>query len=181
MSLADSIQIKTVNKIHFVSYELRFVHIIFTISPVACPAGKYGPRCGGDCPACVNGHCDSATGSCVCKSGWTGSLCETGEFSFLPPTNEVCEGYFFTGACLSTGGGHAWQGGMCGGGHAWQGGHVWQGAWIAGGVHGRGHAWQGGKHGTHAPPRHILWDTVNEWAVRILLECILVINCFWLI
>ena len=30
---------------------------------------------------------------------------------FVPPANEVCEGYVFTGACLSTagGGGHAWQ------------------------------------------------------------------------
>ena len=28
-------------------------------------------------------------------------------FSLLPPTNEVCEGYVFTGVCLSTGG--VWQ------------------------------------------------------------------------
>ena len=34
---------------------------------------------------------------------------------FLPPTNEVCEGYVFTGVCLSTGEGHVW----------WQGGHAW--------------------------------------------------------
>ena len=34
----------------------------------------------------------------------------------LPPANEVCEGYVFTGVCLSTGGGgRAW----------WQGGHAW--------------------------------------------------------
>ena len=35
----------------------------------------------------------------------------------LPPANEVCEGYVFTGVCLSMGGGP-----MCGcsqGGHAW--------------------------------------------------------------
>ena len=51
----------------------------------------------------------------------------------LPPANEVCEGYVFTGVCLSTGGGRAWLlpggGGMCGcsggacmvapGGRAW--------------------------------------------------------------
>ena len=41
----------------------------------------------------------------------------------LPPANEVCEGYVFTGVCLSTGGGvrgrgHVWQGGVRGGGHA---------------------------------------------------------------
>ena len=37
---------------------------------------------------------------------------------FLPPANEVCEGYVFTGVCLSTWGGvcgcSRGQGGMCG-------------------------------------------------------------------
>ena len=76
---------------------------------------------------------------------------------FLPPANEVCEGYVFTGVCLSTGGGgmhgggggHAWrgacvvgEGGMHGGGCAWQGACV-AGACIAGGMHGRRHTWQG--------------------------------------
>ena len=83
----------------------------------------------------------------------------------------------------------AWQGGMCGTGRAWQwggmcgkgacmaGGHVWHGACMAvrwgacvargqGGMRDRGCAWQ------------ILRDTVNEWVVRILLECIPVINAF---
>ena len=76
--------------------------------------------------------------------------------------------------------GHAWQGGMCvAGGHVWQEdmygrGCAWQGAHVClgdawhGGMHGRGHAW-------HAPPpNQILRDAVNERAVRILLECILV-------
>ena len=49
------------------------------------------------------------------------------------------------------GGGHAWQRGMHGGEACMARGHVW-----------RGHALQ------------ILRDTVNERAVRILLECILV-------
>ena len=46
-------------------------------------------------------------------------------FFSLPPANEVCEGYVFTGVCLSTQGGgmHGFiRGGMCGfiwGGHAW--------------------------------------------------------------
>ena len=66
---------------------------------------------------------------------------------FLPPANEVYEGYVFTGVCLSTGGacmvapgGHAWllRGGMCGcsqGGHAWllPGGRAWL---LGGGMHG---------------------------------------------
>ena len=72
---------------------------------------------------------------------------------------------------LSTGGrgcawqgGHAWRwGAMCGRGHAWQGvcmagACVAKGACMAG-----GRAWQ------------ILRDTVNERAVSILLECILVL------
>ena len=44
------------------------------------------------------------------------------------------------------------------------GGVCGRGACVAGGVHGGGHAWQ------------ILRDTVNERAVRILLECILVLR-----
>ena len=158
----------------------------------------------------------------------------------LPPANEVCEGYVFTGVCLSTGG-RAWLllGGVHGyslGGHAWlllggmrgcsQGGHVWLlpgecvvapgGACVVamGGMHGcsqGGCVWllQGGMHGCSgghvwllpgehawllggcawllpevcmvAPGGHVrdtmrYGDMVNERAVRILLECILV--CF---
>ena len=85
------------------------------------------------------------------------------------------------GVCVV--GGHAWLEGACvvggaclvGGGHAWldwgawlEGGmHGW-GACVVGGVHGwRGHAWLRGMH-------RIQLDTVNEQAVLILLECILV-------
>ena len=82
------------------------------------------------------------------------------------------------GACMA--GGHAWlQKGVCGWGacvvdrgHAWLGKHVW-----LGGVHGFGGecmvVWGGAwlQRGMH----RIRPDTVNERAVRILLECILVI------
>ena len=53
----------------------------------------------------------------------------------ITASNEVCEGYVFTGVCLSMGGHEhgAWQGGDM---HGW-------GACMAGGMHGRGHAWQG--------------------------------------
>ena len=79
----------------------------------------------------------------------------------LPPANEVCEGYVFTGVCLSTEGGgvhgrgrHVWQGGMHGRGVCVAGGHVWRrglgwgcalqgGMCMAGGMHGGGHARQG--------------------------------------
>ena len=63
----------------------------------------------------------------------------------------------FTGAWR--GGGRAWQGACMAG----QGGHAWWGACVAGEC-----AW-------HAHPLQILRDTVNERAVRILLECILVV------
>ena len=65
--------------------------------------------------------------------------------------------------------GHAWKGR----GHAWWG-HEWQGVVCGGGMHGGGGcAWQGAcMAGDRA--WQILRDTVNERAVRILLECTLV-------
>ena len=85
--------------------------------------------------------------------------------------------------CPQGGGGRAWQGSIHGRGRAWQGEHAWWGGGCAcqGDINGDGwggHAWQGGMRGTHAPPRQILRDTVNERSVRILLECILVIDIF---
>ena len=63
--------------------------------------------------------------------------------------------------------------GVCGRWVCLAGGCVWQGAWMAGGawqgVHGRRGMCGGGWHAWQ-----ILRDTVNKWAVRILLECILV-------
>ena len=57
-------------------------------------------------------------------------------------------------------------GGMHGRGACMAGGHAWQG-----GMHGRGRAWQGCVRG-----RGVAWHMVNERAVRILLECILVVS-----
>ena len=70
--------------------------------------------------------------------------------AFLPPVNEVCEGYVFTGVCLSTGG--------------------WCLPLVPGGCL---------QHppDRHPPPQRILRDTVNKRAVRIPLECILVVEC----
>ena len=86
---------------------------------------------------------------------------------------------------LSTGGGHAWlPGGACvvarWGIRGCHGGHVW----LPGGVYGCGGGWlwgacmaaggmRGGRGGVHGIRR----DTINERAVRILLECILVRLC----
>ena len=75
------------------------------------------------------------------------------------------------GACMA--GGHAWLGGMHGRGTCMVGGGMHgKEACMAGGMHGRGCVWQGvcvagGVRGI-----------VNERAVRILLECILVLLIF---
>ena len=106
-------------------------------------------------------------------NGFMQSSCKfCGRMSCLPPANEVCEGYVFTGVCLSTGGACV----ACGrgayiardrGGEACvAGGCAWLVACMAGGVHGMA--------GGACMPQQIPWDTVNERAVRILLECILV-------
>ena len=142
----------------------------------------------------------------------------------LPPANEVCEGYVFTGVCHSVhGGGHVWLlGGACvvapGGVWGWCGRHAWL---LWGGMHGcsrggrcgcsggdmhgcsgghvwllggacmvalGGHAWFSlGGHAWFSGGACMLfwgacvvfrWDTVSERAVRILLECILVLIYF---
>ena len=78
--------------------------------------------------------------------------------------------------------------GVCvAGRQAWQGRHAWQGVcmtggmcgrWVCGrgGMLGRGACMAGGVHGMHAPPADTITygDMVNERAVHILLECILV-------
>ena len=66
-----------------------------------------------------------------------------------------------------------WQsGGVCGGGHAWQG------ACVTGGMHGRGCAWQGGMCSRSMHGGGHAWQERRplQRTVRILLECILVIN-----
>ena len=76
----------------------------------------------------------------------------------LPPATKLGQGYIFTGVCDSVhgGGGGAWLlGAGC--------------AWLLGGMRGCG----------GEGVRGIRQDTVNERAVRILLECILVLEmCF---
>ena len=84
------------------------------------------------------------------------------------------QGNMFTGVCLSTGGGAAWsRGGVPGpSGGAWSGGGAWSwgGAWSCG-VSGPGGSWSGP--GGRSPERLLLW------AVRILLEYILVWQPFY--
>ena len=84
----------------------------------------------------------------------------------------------------------AWRGrGICMvGGLCVTAGHTWRGACMAAGMHGGGACMVrgmcgrgvhgGGGHVCHARPLQILRDTVNERAVRILLECILVKHLF---
>ena len=84
------------------------------------------------------------------------------------PLTKLREGYVFTGVCDSVHrGGRAWLLGVCG----------WGVCMAAG-----GHAWlPGGMHGCRGGMRRIRQDTVNERAVRILLECILVSLNFQLV
>ena len=112
----------------------------------------------------------------------------------LPPANEVCEGYVFTGVCLSTGGACMVAGGACvvapggGGWHAWL---LWGGVCgcSQGGMCGcsRGACMVAPGGACMVAPRggmrgcsqggcawFFRWEKVNERAVRILLECILV-------
>ena len=82
-------------------------------------------------------------------------------------------GFYSRGACVVLFGGRVWfyPGGMRG--FIW-GGHAW---FYLGGMHGfiGGHAWfYLGGCAWFFQFFWIQWDTVNEWAVRILLECILV-------
>ena len=81
--------------------------------------------------------------------------------------------------------------------HVWYWGHVWWlgamhgcwgacmvaggHAWLLGGAWLPGHAWLLGVHGYGGGMHRIRRDTVNERAVRILLECILVSHYFTLI
>ena len=73
--------------------------------------------------------------------------------------------------------GHAW---LPLGWHAWLQGQcmvVWGCAWLQGGMHGcRGRAWVGGVRGCQGGVRRIRRDTVNERAVRILLNAFLFYN-----
>ena len=105
-------------------------------------------------------------------------------------------GHVWQGVCMAGGmhgGGHVWQGVcggepcMLGGGHAWWRaciaggmcgrGHVWRRVCMVGDMHGRGACVVGGMHGGVCVWQ-ILLDTVNERAVRILLEFTLVLVLF---
>ena len=101
-------------------------------------------------------------------------------YKYLLPAKEVCKGYVFTHVCLSTGWGSCMAGeGMHGGGCMARGygrGHAWQGACVAGGECMAGVCMaEEGVYMACTPSLQILRDTVNEWAVSILLECILVV------
>ena len=77
------------------------------------------------------------------------------------------------GACMVVGGGHAWlQRGMHGcGGHAWLRGCMCGCGGCA--------VLPGGMCGCQGGMCRIRWNTVNEQAVHIILECILVANLWW--
>ena len=92
--------------------------------------------------------------------------------NIYPPANEVCEGYVFTRVCLSTGG--------CLGRYPpWEGTPPWAGT-PPGQVQPPGQVTPGQVHppwaGTQPQEQCMLGDMGNKRAVRILLECILVLS-----
>ena len=97
---------------------------------------------------------------------------------FLPPANVVCEGYVFTGVCLSTGGGclpHCILGYTSLGRHPPSRhpsppGQTPQPPQVDTPSLGRQPPW------ANTPRCSACWDTVNKRAVRIPLECILILS-----
>ena len=131
------------------------------------------------CPVVI--HMIKLLGPCMGKD----KMELTKSLEFLPFCNEVAKFMFFTGVCLSTGGGGAWSGGVCSREGAWSGGVCsWGDAWsggmpclgglLQGGGLLLGAAWYPSMHWGRRPrERRLLLRTV-----RILLECILVPKCF---
>ena len=102
-------------------------------------------------------------------------------FWFLPYANEVCEGYVFTGVCLSTGGSRSLsRGGLhpVGGGESLHlGGSLSRGVCVQRGVSARGGGpCPGGSQGD--PPNRDPPPYSNERVVHILLKYILVLLLF---
>ena len=131
----------------------RAWQVFHKLSGVCMAGGHAWEECVGVCAwwevcmargACVVGHARGCQGGVHGRGACMGGMC----------------------GCVCMVGGVYGKGGMCGG--------ACQGMSMAGG------AWQGvcvaGRRACHAHPRLIprLQHTVNEWAVRILLECILV-------
>ena len=115
----------------------------------------------GACVVAPRGTCMVALGG-MHGSSWGGMCGCSGGVCVVAPR----------GTCVVAWGGHAW---FLPGGHAWflQGGHAWllpgEACMVSwGGMHGCSqgevHVWDTMRYG----------DTINERAVRILLECILV-------
>ena len=88
--------------------------------------------------------------SCACS--WAERLLITLSVCLLPPANEVCKGYIFTGVCLSIG-------------ETPPPPHPGKTPHPLG---------RPPRVDTPSPLRSACWDTVNKQAVRIPLECILV-------
>ena len=102
------------------------------------------------------------------KWRWWFATSSIGFSRLLPPANEVCEGYVFTGVCpqgvACVAEGCAWWG--C----VWQWEHAWLGCAWWGGMHGTGacvaggHAWQGwGVHGRYYEIQAMSGQYASYW------------------
>ena len=133
--------------------QTKFAKVMF-LQVSVCPHG------GGQCVVVPGGYVVAPGGACVVA--WGGMRgCSGGHAWLLLVGVHGCSG----GACMvgPAGGGHVWLLG----GHAWL---LWGGAWLLPGGHAwlllGGHAWDTTRYG----------DMINERAVCILLECILVLQ-----
>ena len=78
-----------------------------------CPAGTYGKYCSHECDCTNGGQCDPTTGQCLCKTGYTGDSCETGEGSTAHRAYSLVvkystQGILTCGAVQHTGHTHSW-------------------------------------------------------------------------
>ena len=174
------------SKVNIVSYvllppatKLGQGNIFRSVCQQFCPRGGRAWLPGGVCMVLFGGHAWFYSGGYVVL--FSGGACVVlfsggrvwfylgGMHGFIQWG--ACVVLFSRGACVVLFGGHAWFYSV--GGCAWfysVGGCAW--FYSAGGMHGfiqGGHAW-------FFQFFRIQWDTVNERAVRILLECILVFN-----
>lgn len=62
---------------------LEWTFLLTFPSVPECEEGRYGKNCTEVCRCMNGGRCDRVTGKCVCLRGWTGDLCQSGDFLYL--------------------------------------------------------------------------------------------------
>ena len=71
-----------------------FIISIHSSLVIACDEGTFGASCSSTC-GCIEANtlsCDTVTGDCNCKSGWTGTTCDTDVFECADSNLFTCQG-----------------------------------------------------------------------------------------